>query len=241
MAYTYELPRPTLTVDSVIFGLDASSRLKVLLVQRDHEPFLNHWALPGGFVNETETLEDAALRELEAKTGVIDIFIEQLFTFGTPKRDPRGHVVTVAYYALINLEEHQIGSETTSKDVNWFSLDKLPSLAFDHNEILKSAIDRLRGKVRYQPIGFELLPPKFTLSQLQKLYESILDTTLNKRNFRTKILKMDILQAHEIQRGKAHRPAVLYAFDEQKYNRYVESGFNFEIRSPNKTEREKKS
>jgi len=240
MAYTYEFSRPTLTVDCVIFGLDTSSRLKVLLIQRNNDPFKNAWALPGGFVNETETLEAAALRELEEETGVTDIFIEQLFTFGTPKRDPRGHVVTVAYYALINLEEHKIGAETTSKDVNWFSLEKLPVLAFDHNIILETAIERLRSKVRYQPIGFELLPQKFTLSQLQKLYESILGIALNKRNFRTKFLKMDILQAHEVQRGMAHRPALLYAFDEKKYNRYVESGFNFEIRSPNKTEREKK-
>ncbi len=229
MAYTYEYPRPSLTVDCIIFGLDESSRLKVLLIQRGHEPFKNHWALPGGFVDENETLEAAALRELKEETGVSDVFIEQLFTFGTPGRDPRGRVVTVAYYALINLAEHKIGADTDAQDVKWFPIHELPQLAFDHAEILNTAITRLRGKLRYQPVGFELLPDKFTLTQLQQLYETILDKELNKRNFRTKILKMDILKEEDILRGVAHRPAQLYSFDKNKYQSYLNQGFNFEI------------
>jgi 8-oxo-dGTP diphosphatase len=229
MAYTYEYPRPSLTVDCIIFGLDESSRLKVLLIQRGHDPFKDTWALPGGFVDEKETLEDAALRELKEETGVSDVFIEQLFTFGNPDRDPRGRVVTIAYFALINLGEHKIGAETDAKDVKWFPINSLPPLAFDHADILELAITRLRGKVRYQPVGFELLPPKFTLTHLQKLYETILDKSLNKRNFRTKVLKMDILKEEDILRGLAHRPAQLYSFDEAKYQNYLKQGFNFEI------------
>lgn len=229
MAYTYEYPRPSLTVDCIIFGLDESSRLKVLLIQRAKDPFKNHWALPGGFVDEDETLEAAALRELQEETGVSDVFIEQLFTFGTPGRDPRGRVVTVAYYALINLAEHKIGADTDAQDVKWFPINELPPLAFDHAEILDTAINRLRSKLRYQPVGFELLAEKFTLTQLQKLYETILDKELNKRNFRTKILKMDILKEENILRGVAHRPAQLYSFDKNKYQTYLNQGFNFEI------------
>ncbi len=229
MAYTYEYPRPSLTVDCIIFGLDESSRLKVLLIQRAKEPFKDTWALPGGFVDENETLEYAALRELKEETGISDVFIEQLFTFGTPGRDPRGRVVTVAYYSLINLAEHKIGADTDAQDVKWFPINSLPPLAFDHAEILKTAITRLRGKVRYQPIGFELLAEKFTLTQLQKLYETILDKELNKRNFRTKILKMNILKEEDILRGVAHRPAQLYSFDKAKYEAYLNQGFNFEI------------
>ena len=148
MAYTYEYPRPSLTVDCIIFGLDESSRLKVLLIQRAKDPFKDAWALPGGFVDENETLEYAALRELKEETGVSDVFIEQLFTFGTPGRDPRGRVVTVAYYSLINLAEHKIGADTDAQDVKWFPINSLPPLAFDHAEILETAITRLRGPAR---------------------------------------------------------------------------------------------
>jgi 8-oxo-dGTP diphosphatase len=229
MAYTYEYPRPRLTVDCVIFGLDESSRLKVLLIQRGHDPFKGTWALPGGFVDMEEPLVEAALRELKEETGVSDVFIEQLYTVGTPSRDPRGRVVTVVYFALINLAQHKIGADSDAQDVRWFPIDTLPSLAFDHADIMEMAIQRLRGKVRYQPIGFELLPQYFTLTQLQKLYERILGKELNKRNFRTKILKMNILKEGAILRGVAHRPAQLYRFDEEKYQDYLKRGFNFEV------------
>jgi 8-oxo-dGTP diphosphatase len=239
MAYTYKFPRPSVTVDCVIFGLDESSTLKVLLIQRAHEPFRDRWALPGGFVDMDEPLETAALRELEEETGVKDVFIEQLYTFGDPNRDPRGRVISVAYYALVNLEEHPVKADSDARNVEWFDIDHLPKLAFDHDKIMKTAIKRLRTKVRYQPIGFELLPEKFTLTQLQDLYETILGVKapLNKRNFRTRILKMGVLREVGKQEGVAHRPAKLYTFDREQYQRLVQEkyedllkrGVDFEI------------
>ncbi len=228
MPYTYEYPRPSITVDCVIFGLD-KKELKVLLVRRGIEPYFGQWALPGGFVNMEEDLETAALRELEEETGVKDVFIEQLFTFGDLGRDPRGRVISVAYYALVNLGEHPIHASSDAEDAAWFILDNLPELAFDHDNIMDTAIKRLRGKVVYQPIGFELLPNKFTLTQLQNLYEVVLGKKINKRNFRTKIMKMDILEQMEQQQNVSHRPAYLYRFNEKKYNEFLEKGFVFEI------------
>ncbi|PHN05954.1 NUDIX hydrolase [Flavilitoribacter nigricans] len=226
MPYTYEYPRPALTVDCVIFGLDESNKLKILLIQRALEPFKGDWALPGGFVDMEEDLEAAALRELEEETGVRDVFIEQLYTFGQPERDPRGRVVSVAYYALVNLAEHPVHASSDADHVEWFELDQLPQLAFDHDRIVELAITRLRGKVRYQPIGFELLPEQFTLSQLQKLYETILGVEeLNKRNFRKRILDMGILQEAGKQEGVAHRPAILYRFDKAKYEQLVQERY----------------
>jgi 8-oxo-dGTP diphosphatase len=227
MSYTYEYPRPALTVDCVIFGMDSSSDLKVLLIQRGHEPYKDHWALPGGFVDMEEDLENAALRELEEETGVKDVFIEQLYTFGAPGRDPRGRVVSVAYFALVNLDEHPVQASSDARNVNWFSQEKMPALAFDHQLIYETALNRLRAKVRYQPVGFELLPEQFTLSQLQKLYETILGVKeLNKRNFRTRIQKMGVLNEVGIQTGVAHRPAKLYSFDKAKYEQLVKERHN---------------
>jgi 8-oxo-dGTP diphosphatase len=210
----------------VIFGLDESNQLKILLIQRALEPFKGDWALPGGFVDMEEDLEAAALRELEEETGVRNVFIEQLYTFGQPERDPRGRVVSVAYYALVNLGEHPVHASSDADHVEWFELDQLPRLAFDHDRIVELAIARLRGKVRYQPIGFELLPEQFTLSQLQKLYETILGVEeLNKRNFRKRILDMGILQEAGKQEGVAHRPAILYRFDKAKYEQLVQERY----------------
>ena len=231
MAYTYEYPRPALTVDCVVFGLDEAD-LKVLLVQRDLPPFKDRWALPGGFVRMEESVDDAARRELREETGISldDVYLEQLYTFGTPNRDPRGRVVSVAYYALVNLADHRVQAATDARDAAWFSVSDTPSLAFDHDEILAAALERLKGKVRYQPIGFELLPPKFTLSQLQRLYETVLERQLDKRNFRKKILSMGVLvETDEVQTDVAHRAARLYRFDEDKYRRLKKKGFNFEI------------
>lgn len=239
MPYTYDYPRPLVTVDCVIFGLDESSRLKVLLIQRKNEPFKDLWALPGGFVEMDEPLKQAALRELEEETGVVDVFVEQLYTFGNPGRDPRGRVISVAYYALVNLEEHPVQAASDARHVRWFEVEELPQLAFDHQEILQVAIQRLRAKVRYQPIGFELLPEKFTLTQLQQLYETILgvEEPLNKRNFRTRILRMGVLKEVGKQEGVAHRPAKLYTFDKERYQELVREryedllkrGVDFEI------------
>ena len=229
MPYTYEYPRPSLTVDCVIFGLDAGD-LKVLLIRRDIKPFEGKWALPGGFVRVDETLDDAARRELQEETGVANVFLEQLYTFGELNRDPRERVVTVAYYALVNLSDHRIKATTDARDAAWFAAADVPALAFDHDKILEMALTRLKGKVRYQPIGFELLPQKFTLTQLQRLYETVLERELDKRNFRKKILSMDLLiELDEIEQDVAHRAARLYSFDEKKYRRLVQRGFNFEI------------
>ncbi|HEY1377493.1 MAG TPA: NUDIX domain-containing protein [Gemmataceae bacterium] len=229
MAVTYEYPRPALTVDAVVFGLDDGD-LKVLLVRRGVEPFEGKWALPGGFVRVGESLEDAVRRELREETGIADVFLEQLYTFGTVDRDPRERVVTVAYYALVRLSDHTVLAATDARDAAWFAVSEARGLAFDHDGILAAALDRLRAKVRYKPIGFELLPPEFTLTQLQRLYETVLETPLDKRNFRKKILGMDFLvPLDEVQKDVAHRAARLYRFDRKKYRRLEKRGFNFEI------------
>lgn len=229
MSFTYEYARPALTTDCVVFGLDDDD-LKVLLIQRGIEPFKGKWALPGGFIQVGEDIDTCARRELQEETGLKNIFLEQLATFGTPKRDPREHVVTVAYYALVNLIDHTPSAATDADNAAWFALDDLPKLAFDHAKILKTAKERLQGKVRYQPIGFELLPEKFTLTQLQKLYERILEHPLDKRNFRKKVTKLDILEeTDEVEQDVARRAARLYRFDRSKYNTLLQKGINFEL------------
>ena len=229
MPFTYQYARPAVTVDCVVFGLDDQD-LKVLLIQRDIEPFAGRWALPGGFVKMDETLEESALRELREETGLVKVFLEQLYTFGNPGRDPRERVVTVAYYALVKLLDHKVQAATDARDAAWFAVDDLPKLCFDHDYIVETALKRLQGKVRYQPIGFELLPPKFSLTQLQRMYEIILERTLDKRNFRKKVLSLDILQElDEVEQDVAHRAARLYRFDERKYRQLVKDGFNFEL------------
>lgn len=229
MPFTYTYPRAALAVDCVVFGFD-EGELKVLLIQRDLAPFKGEWALPGGFVRTSETLDDAARRELLEETGLANVFLEQLFTFGDLRRDPRERVVSVAYYALVSLARHEPKAATDARNAAWFCVAELPSLAFDHERIVAAAVARLKGKVRYQPLGFELLPEKFTLSQLQHLYEAILERPLDKRNFRKKILGMSLLvETDEIEQDVAHRAARLYRFDESKYRRLANRGFNFEI------------
>ena len=229
MAHSYEFPRPSLTVDCVIFGLDDSG-LKVLLIQRGQAPFEGQWALPGGFVHMDETIDEAARRELQEETGVSHVFLEQLYTFGAIKRDPRERVVTVSYYALVKLSDQRIRASTDARNAAWFAVDDLPKLAFDHMGIFEMALSRLKNKVRYQPLGFELLPEKFTLTQLQKLYETILERELDKRNFRKKILAMDLLvELEEIEQDVAHRAARLYSFDKKKYEKLAQKGFHFEL------------
>ena len=229
MSFSYEYARPALAVDCVVFGLDEND-LKVLLIQRKLQPFQHTWALPGGFVRIHETIDEAARRELEEEAGVSEIYLEQLYTFGALTRDPRERVVTVAYFALAKLSDHRIRAATDAMGVGWFSLDDLPKLAFDHQEIVLRAHERLRGKVRYAPVGFELLPPRFSLTQLQRLYEIILGTELDKRNFRKKILSLDlIVETDEVEQGVRHRAARLYRFDRRKYDRLAKQGFELSI------------
>ena len=228
MTFNYEYARPALAVDCVVFGLD-ERELKVLLVQRALPP-KHAWALPGGFVRIDETLDAAARRELAEEAGVRDVYLEQLYTFGELDRDPRERVVSVAYYALAKLGDHAVRAATDAMGVGWFGLDELPKLAFDHAHVVAVARDRLRGKVRYAPIGFELLPPRFSLTQLQRLYEIILGKPLDKRNFRKKILSMDLLVAtDEVEQGVRHRAARLYRFDRRKYEKLAKQGFEFAI------------
>ncbi len=229
MSYTYDYPRPAVTVNCVVFGLDDGD-LKVLLIQRQLEPFRHAWALPGGFVHLDESLDEAALRELSEETGIHRLFLEQLYTFGAPERDPRGRVITVAYYALVNLRDHEVRAATDAENVGWFQVRELPTLAFDHAGIIDVAQERLQGKVRYAPIGFELLPRKFTLTELQRLYEVVLERELDKRNFRKKVLSMELLiETDEVQKDVAHRAARLYKFDRKKYEKLSKQGFNFAI------------
>lgn len=231
MPYTYDWPRPKVTVDCVIFGYSAAEdRLAVLLIERKKEIFVGQWALPGGFVQPDETLDEAAARELAEETGVRDVFLEQLYTFGAPERDPRARTITVAYYALLPSLAHHPVADSDAAEARWFQIDGLPELAFDHDEILRVALDRLKAKVRYAPVGFELLPEQFTLSELQHLYETILGTTLDKRNFRRKVLKTElVVETGEVQQNVPHRAARYYRFDEERYRKLEQDGYNFEI------------
>ncbi|MBM3462186.1 MAG: NUDIX hydrolase [Armatimonadetes bacterium] len=204
--------KPSVTVDLVILTL-GDRDLKVLLIKRKVAPYVGRWALPGGFVGMKETLEAAARRELEEEAGVRDVYLEQLYTFGDPKRDPRMRVITVAYYALIPSDELEIKASTDASDVRWYSVYDRPRLAFDHDKIVDYALDRIRNKIMYVPIAFQLLPDKFTLTELQQVYEVILNTPLDKRNFRKKILSSGLLkETREIRQEGRHRPAALYKF-----------------------------
>tara|TARA_Y100001934_G_C12357983_1_gene779094 strand:+ start:2319 stop:2975 length:657 start_codon:yes stop_codon:yes gene_type:complete len=216
-----------LTVDCVVFGYDDGD-LKVMLIQRKLKPFKGNWALPGGSVRLDETLDEAARRELVEESGLNNVYLEQLYTVGDIKRDPRERVVTVAYYALVKLVGHNVQAYTDAENAAWFSVNDVPKLAFDHQRILDKAFERLKGKVRYEPIGFELLPGKFALSELQHLYEVCLEEKLDKRNFRKKILGMGLLiETGEIQKDVAHRAARLYRFDMKKYRQIKKRGFSF--------------
>ena len=206
--------RPSVTVDVVVFSL-VHDDLQVLLIRRKNPPFANMWAIPGGFVHINESLEEAAARELAEETGVTDVYTEQLYTFGDPERDPRTRVITVAYFALVphDAVQHRPGSD--SAETAWFSMFNLPKLAFDHAEILDYALTRLRYKLEYTTVGFQLLPDVFTLTELQMAYETILGEKLDKRNFRRKILSAEILEeTGQKKKDGEGRPAKLYRYRE---------------------------
>ncbi len=206
-----DYPRPAVTVDVVIFTLREGD-LQVLLVRRKAPPFQGMWAIPGGFIRLDESLEEAALRELEEETGVRDVYLEQLYTFGDPDRDPRGRVITVAYFALVPADAVCPRAGDDAAEARWWSMYDLPPLAFDHEKILAYALQRLRYKLEYTAVGFELLPETFTLSELQAAYEVILGEELDKRNFRRKILSAGILEETGGYRTGEGRPAKLYRF-----------------------------
>ncbi|KKT29235.1 MAG: NUDIX hydrolase [Candidatus Collierbacteria bacterium GW2011_GWC2_44_18] len=208
--------RPSVTVDVLLFTVEAGE-LKILLVKRNETPFEDSWALPGGFVRMDESLDEAANRELSEETGVKNLYLEQLYTFGNPKRDPRTRVITVTYMALVSNTEWKFKSTGDAKEAKFFAVDKLPKLAFDHTEISKYGVQRLRNKLGYTNIVLGLLPGSFTLTDLQKVYEIILKTSLDKRNFRKKILSTGLIVASGKKlEGIAHRPAMLYCFKNKK-------------------------
>lgn len=211
-SHTYDHPRPALTVDIVVFTLQ-DNQLKVLLIQRKEKPYQDYWALPGGFVNMEESLEEAASRELSEETGLRQAYLEQLYTYGAPQRDPRGRVVSVAYYALIRPDAFvRLEGDTDAAQAAWFPTKTLPVLAFDHAEIITYAIHRLQYKLEYSAVGFELLPEMFTLSEIQSTYEIILGESLDKRNFRRRILEANIIELTDSLRSGEGRPARLYRY-----------------------------
>ncbi len=229
LKYQYDYQRPALATDCVIFGFDGGE-LKLLLIEREKEPFKNKWALPGGFVFMEETTETCAKRILLEKAGIKNMFIEQLYTFSDIDRDPRERIISVAYFALVNKHQYELVAGRDTIKAEWFEISNLPKLGFDHGKIVKTAIQRLKGKVSYQPIGFELLDEKFTLTQLQAVYESILGTSIDKRNFRKKILGMGLLLAlEEKEKNVARKAARFYKFDNKAYKDLTQKGFHFEI------------
>lgn len=208
--------KPSVAVDILLFTI-AGGQLEILLVQRGLDPFKGQWALPGGFVRMNESLEDAAKRELEEETGVKNIYMEQLFTFGSPKRDPRTRVISITYMALATRTGWSLKASGDANQTQFFSTSALPELAFDHMQIYKYGLDRLRSKLGYTNISFGLLPDQFTLTDMQNVYEIILNKKLDKRNFRKKMLSMDILATvGKKSSGGAHRPAELYRFKKKE-------------------------
>ena len=225
--YCYRYPHPAVTTDCVIFGFDGE-RLQVLLIERGIEPFKGRWAFPGGFIKMDETAEEGAQRELKEETGMENAFIQQFHTFSNPLRDPRERVITIAFYALVRIQEVKGGDDAAS--ARWFPLDEIPALAFDHDHMLRMATQRLRQEIHFHPIGFELLPEKFTLRELQSLYEAILGITFDRRNFAKKMLHLEILnELDETVWPTPKREAKLFSFNAGKYEELKRKGFRMEF------------
>ncbi len=227
LKYSYKYPHPSVTADCVIFGFDGVS-IKVLLVQRGIEPFKGAWAFPGGFMKMDETAEECAKRELEEETGLKNAIVEQLYTFSAVGRDPRERVITVAHYALVRISDVKGGDDAVN--ARWFAYDEIPRLAFDHDQILRVAVNRLKERICFEPIGFELLPEVFTMTELQNLYEAILGIKFNRRNFYNKMLKLEILsEAEKRPAGTPSRVPTKYRFNEEKYAELKQKGFRLEF------------
>ena len=225
--FSYKYPHPAVTADCVIFGFDGVS-IKVLLIQRGIEPFKDKWAFPGGFMKIDETVEECAKRELEEETGLKDTSVEQFYTFSDVNRDPRERVITVAHYALVRLSEVKGGDDAAT--ARWFAQDEIPSLAFDHDRILRMAINCLKERICFEPIGFELLPEVFTMTELQNLYEAILGVKFDRRNFYNKMLKLGILsEAEPRPEGASRRTPTKYRFNSEKYTELKQKGFRLEF------------
>jgi len=221
-----------LAVDAVVFGYNKADGISVLLVKRKYKPFKGDWVIPGGFVKEVESLEAAVNRELLEETGVKINYLEQLYTFGKPNRDSRMRVVSVAYFGLVKSDQYQkLKASTDAEEAQWFSTKKLPALAFDHASIIETALNRLRAKIKYQPIGFELLDKRFPFSDLEILYATLLDRSIDRRNFRKKVLSLGILEELEekAQSSGAGRPGNLFRFNKKTYNQLLKEGLHFEI------------
>lgn len=228
--YTYEYPRPSVTTDCVIFGYDVREGLSVLLVERGIEPYKGCWAFPGGFLRMDETTEAGALRELKEETefDVEKVFLEQLGCFSDVNRDPRGRVLTIAYYALVQKGDVKGGDDAAK--AKWFAIGDIPQLAFDHEKILRVALKRLKEQIHFQPVGFELLPETFTMPQLQALYEAILEVHFDRRNFANKMLKLGVLEETGDRPANAARNVpVHYRFNADKYAEMKSKGFRLEF------------
>jgi 8-oxo-dGTP diphosphatase len=208
--YSYEYPHPAVTTDVVLFTIQ-DEKLMVLLIQRANDPNKGRWCLPGGFVDIDEGLEQCARRELEEETGVSHVYLEQLYTFGKPDRDPRERIITVAYYAMAPVERLRVRAASDASAAAWFPVDELPDPGFDHRQIINLALRRLASKLQYSTLAMQFMPQTFTLGELQKVYEIILGEAQDKRNFRKRILAYDCLEeTGEIRRDRGHRPARLY-------------------------------
>lgn len=225
--YHYKYPHPSVTTDCVIFGFDGA-KINVLLVERGINPYKGRWAFPGGFMRMDESALQGAKRELYEETGLKDAYIHQFHAFSDPQRDPRERVITIAYYALVRISEVKAGDDAAK--AQWFPLDKVPSLAFDHDQILREATIALRRQIHFEPIGFELLPEKFTMTQLQHLYEAILDVKFDRRNFSNKIQHLGILtQLEETVTLPNKKEAFLYKFNAENYQILKQKGFRLEF------------
>lgn len=227
LKYSYKYPHPSVTTDCVIFGFDGV-KLKVLLVERGMAPYKGRWAFPGGFLNMDESAEEGALRELKEETGLEGAYIRQFYTFSAPQRDPRERVITIAYYALVRMQEVKGGDDAS--DARWFALDEVPPLAFDHDQILRKAEKTLRQQIHFEPVGFELLPEKFTIKQLQNLYEAILDMRFDRRNFYNKMRRLGMLElTGDTANLSQRREANLFSFNAEKYAELKSKGFQLEF------------